>query len=1134
MVGRQDGGEKPLDSNVEKVPQPEVGKIYKRIKRGSKNYEYVRVDGVMTETGKRSRTWVYFSAWEEGKNEWLGEGQGSHLPGKVLLETFMNQDVKKIRYIEHADSEKDFYTKENIPLINQPLKPPISAFEELSEPWSPEEKDAEGNTAPFKDSEAESELGFDQELPELEQGEKDELGEGRITKADFENLEEVFKAKRKEKTLEPSEDLDSFVLTHGGFKEGDRVTFFKGKKVWGVIEKDRSKLILVDRRGNPWDIRSIFFKDGGYIQKLGKNRTKEESFGPEKQERSEAVILEETERQELKKPVEITQALYQETLADFERRKFEESIAPTETPDDFILWQNGYRTGDELVIAYEEGRELKGKIKYDGGFMIINEAGEPVSLRKIFSYEKGTIRPLEESSEEGERPKEAGTVIPETPEVVVLEGQEREELESRLEVARSLYAEADYKHNTQKNKLAQFFGLNTDSLPLHESAAGIEYYEAVKNIRDFELQELQVTWKDLSEEEQKVKVESFLRRYRYQEQAALEFENQAIKMEQEQEQAAGKIKESIKGIGEYYRKLSFGKKMILAGGVIGLSLAVPLGAPIVSIAGVAYAARRVVTGIASYLGTKELVDKGYQYFDEKAQKKDLENLTKEVSGDFEKLRQATEEKLRTLNQELEKSKKRNQKKQIVALGVALGLPAIAHFIEFGNESSTVSSSGEYPQPTETVAATDHVEPSEGSVAGAPETPVEKSSVGGGNTEGGSQSVNPEAVGGFSLEAVTVSKGDNLWNLVEKQLPGNITDETEKNRITASVQNWIQNDIQGLTDAQIYEKYGFSSKDLDLLNEGEVIKLNAIPKEQLQAIIDGQIVLPAEVELTTAPGEAPGAPESIASVSEATPIPDVVIPSGQPEKIVIGPKDTPLSPRDQYWIDQRNMQGRFTDADEVQPEGYESNQGWQPPTEPVGYQGVGYQPEGEGVTPPAESFWGKYNYEMSTPQNFPETHKELFNESINTLQEGLRTIDHPEFGSDYRLGDLKTAEFWGEYRGDSMQDIIAFDNPRYNYDPRDGYRDYQERQIGRRGIYLDPMNPGPQLGDGPDPYAIHSMDRASSEYRHNLVNMQRAAFKTFGEAALPIGQGETVKQYMARVAVLVTRARLENPEFRLKF
>ncbi len=547
---------------------------------------------------------------------------------------------------------------------------------------------------------------------------------------------------------------------------------------------------------------------------------------------------------------------------------------------------------------------------------------------------------------------------------------------------------------------------------------------------------------------------------------------------------------------------------------------------------------KVVTGTAAYKSTSKLAESGAQWAGDKAEsliaQSALNTLGKKFEEDVDKqseylakLNEITQKSIAGVDKKLAAYERRSFLAKAASLTLIFGVPAgryIGDIWGAGAAGVEVASSVDAPGGAEMVIATDT--PSETPAEINENTPVSPAQPSPASVEAPSTPESPSSVAPVnetaSLEAATVTEADRargLWGIVENQLPENL-DEAERNRVTASVQNLIQNKLVGLTETQIQEQYGFSSRDINLIRPGDVIKLDALVSDQeLSAIINGQTVAPFEVAPTpetvvseVADGVRPEAATEAVGDAVSSQAPTYINSSA------IGFQDSPLTPEEQYWKDIRDGQGLYQDSNRFgRYDDYGSLR-----------HDVGFSEVSE------EAVSREYTYEMSRYQDLPVEHRPLWRENMTLLRDELLDINNTEFGPNYRPGNWKADDLWNSYKGNSMQDIIAFDNPRYEYDPRDNYRDWQWERTRNREIYLPEMHPEPQLDSGPDAYANHTMDVVEREYRHNISDMQREAVRQFGSVAMPIGRTENVQQYMARIATLYTRARLENPDFRLNF
>lgn len=766
-------------------------------------------------------------------------------------------------------------------------------------------------------------------------------------------------------------------------------------------------------------------------------------------------------------------------------------------PYEEVLRRNDIKQGDKVAFFSDNEEKIGVVMEQYGAVVIRDELGSIYFLTDIFNSDDGYIKKIETTEDEEKSvTPEPITITPEpteppTPEVpkeltpeqkkrselgfrlgfTADQVKERETLERAVDEARADYVSNLYQHEQKLSRVLSILSLQKNPEP--EEQYRHTYEERLKELQAFDGDALErYLTRSTTPEHRQSSLESYLERYNRLEAVALWSEQQRIRSVHQEagvEQLGGfskKVVEIVDALGAKYQDLSWKKKLLVGGGLVGAHTALALvsGPAAIGLASL-WLGAKVVTGTVAYKKTSILAEQAAQWAGDKlANRKDTKEVNElaerfgkgEILGDvyFEKLNAVALKNISEVDKKLAAYEKRSFFAKAAALTFIFGVPASRFLGDIlGAGAETVSAATDAsPVGTETIEAVD--------------TPVESPADG------------------------------------------------------ASV-------------------------------AGTAAKISTLPAE-------ADIIAPPE----PVPAPAPIAPEVLTK-------PPVLQPGeGHPD--VIGFKDTPLSPEEKYWQGIRNGQGNFTDADEVEPEGYESNEGEYEDTSLGEETSIEYEdsssleqdgggildadsqpevqsdvdskldsqsghdlssdpaPETESPEPQTETH--SYSYEESRYQSLTEDQRPVWRESMTDLQKELLDIDHTEFGADYTPTNWQADQLWSLNKGNSMQDLIAFDNPRYNYDPRD----YFQEEIGRRGIYLPPVNPEPRLGDGPDARGIYTMDQIKDEYRHNIAQMHRAAVEKFGSVAHPLGRRETVQAYMSRIATLYTRARLENPDFRLKF
>ncbi len=809
-----------------------------------------------------------------------------------------------------------------------------------------------------------------------------------------------------------------------------------------------------------------------------------------------------------------------------------EPIKEDKNPDEEL-------SGEELVLGPEQEEDgLEGDIPEP-----VNPESRPEGLPV-------TPEPAAELTPEQKKRAELGERLGLTVEQLT----EREVLEKAVDEARGDYVTSLYEHEQKLLRVLSILNLkrNPDPDPQYKEV----YDQALKNLQQFDSAHLQGHLENatLAKEAQDASVKSYTERYSRLEAVALWSEQQEIRAKFQQDgleqlgDLSKKVIEKVNFLADEYKKLSWKKKLAIGGGLLGLHAGIAfVSAPAAIGAASFWFGAKIVTGTAAYKSTSKFAETGAHWLGDKvANRKDTRDLKNLKRASLEEMDLQPDAYLKKLNEValkniegLDKKLAAYERNGLLVKGASLalifGVPAGRYIGDLaGAGAEAVSVSGTVDK--DTLLPINDVP--EGKIEGgvAPETAPDSvlkppEQVPGTLTVEGAGGASAGVEAGATapaFETVTVAKGDNLWNLVQRQLPDNITDEAEKNRITASIQNSIQNKLNGLTDAEITGKYGFSGKNISLIKEGQVIKLDAlVSKEELQEIINGKTVL--QVNITETPGAEVPAPDKVLPGAQVA-MPDAEAAAPTPEArrpVGIGFKDTPRSERDQYWRGIQAGQGNYRDSvPGYYDNGYAERSGL--------LQDAAYDPEApEGSEVQSEVSTQPYTYEESRLQSLTREQIPLAKESMNLLQEELFHIEGTEFGPDYRPGKWKSEELWNLYKERGVQDLIATDNPRFERDIRDSFRARQELRISRR-LRLPSMEPYPRLENGPDVYANHTADKIEQGYRNNLRDMAYAAMEKWGSVALPQGRNESVREYMNRITTLYTRARLENPDFRLKF
>lgn len=661
--------------------------------------------------------------------------------------------------------------------------------------------------------------------------------------------------------------------------------------------------------------------------------------------------------------------------------------------------------------------------------------------------------------------------------------REKAVLEQALQEARLRFVQEDYEYSTKSNKLTKLLGLRPDVIPSRrESGIAEEYGEALANLRNFEFERLQSTLDRLPDTARQQKIESFLLRYRYEEQAALYSLGKEVKSLAENETGFGKAKVFLQEIGNGYRQMSFKKKMAIGAGVIGLGALSGAGAGAAGIASIAWLARKIVLGTAAFLAVDESASRfltnrertkmekeakelsNIAVLEEDLARKKAEFERKEAPLEWQKLIELTNEKLKDIDKDLQRLKTRDKRVKIAAFAGAVGLPALGSwfFGGGGNIPSSVEAQGSGAGSLEFAPyETNHEATTIGS---NPQPEVAEYNPDQGAETENSQTPQPAPETAEQREAAGYINSDSIGFAGP---PAPEHPDEEYWRRVREVQGNATGPYYGSYE-EPYSKSGVSSaKDFNASYEG-----GARPSADMAADTEGAEMNAAETtETTETAGATEGGTENTATTEEKT-------------------EDASGTER----------------TSERPPSGYTA--------------------------------------EMSNPESLSEDPafegrdiRALQRESTALLNEELWDIDNTELGPDHQFTRMTMQTVERQYQGRPIEELIAFNSDRYNYDPRIQYRENQLEWQRNRTVQLPPMRPYPTFEDGPDVYAIATMDQVRSEYRQNIGRMTAAAIRTFGEAAYPqntLEHRETVREYMARIATLYTRARAENPNFRLNF
>lgn len=687
--------------------------------------------------------------------------------------------------------------------------------------------------------------------------------------------------------------------------------------------------------------------------------------------------------------------------------------------------------------------------------------------------------------------------------------KQQKTLEEALAEARLQFVQDDYEYATKSNKLTRFFGLKPGVIPERDPAHAKQYGEALKNLRDYEFAYLQSTLDTLPLTERKEKVESFLLKYRHQEAVELYSLGKEVQSLAENETLFGSVKTRLQEIGNGYRRLGFKKKIALTVGVVGLGALSGAGLAVAGIASAAYVAKRVAAGAAGYLA----VDEGLNTYLSNRSNKKATKESQELANAFirnevlyqaegkaagrdpeawESLLNATNEKLKDINKDLEKLKVRENRIKMAAFAAAIGLPAALSSFGALGDMMGGEAPASVPEGAPAVAAPSEMSefPPENEAPRpslTPESPV----------------VTPPPV----AEPITEAPAQ----AAEAAPAPSGAIGFEDTPLTPEQQYWI--DIRNGQGTYTDSPRGDIHYDYEDRRPGggNFHPASFDPSESRGNFQGGnQGFQPEPVE--EAPTET-----STSEFSEENKAVEESLQSGE----------TPTETTD------ASTESNLSEANNPAAEDSASVSSEPANEEPADLLEGNQAFDSEALTENQE-VTTNYSYEESRYQTLTEAERPLWRENMTLLRGELLDINNTEFGPNYTPGNWRADELWALHRGNSIQDIIAFDNPRYEHDPRDSYREWQWERTRNREIYLPPINPEPQLGSGPDPYAVHTMDVIEREYRHNISDMQRAAVERFGSAAMPISRNESVQEYMARLATLYTRARLENPDFRFKF
>jgi hypothetical protein len=798
---------------------------------------------------------------------------------------------------------------------------------------------------------------------------------------------------------------------------------------------------------------------------------------------------------------------------------------------------------------------------------------------------------------------------------------ERELLEGRVDIAREEYVKHQHDFESKSSKLKTFFGLkhieNTDAGHL------AAYKKAQLDLQDFDTKALGNALGWMSPEEQKVAVESYLKRF------SVEEWSKGWKAKEEERVASQngfqKFTDWLNNTkaGKWYQKEGQvigsipiwrgGKRMNIttsqlkkaAIGVGALALhggAVAVGGAVTPVAAVGYLLFRIATGTLAYQGTKELAAKGNQALFDRGRTGKTRELLKEIEKTggiphdmLAKLNQATQDYIATADKQLTQKKRQAVTAKALAFAGIFGLPGY----RFASDISSIMSPDAIPLGEQnlrvpntkqegTGAAAAASAASEGAAKVAAEqsagtgVPNPEATAGSGGSAGepgqgetqdgaggktdtpGKQDVAAPAeadktVVNYKMETATVVAADRargLWGILESRLPADLP-ETERNRMVRSMENLIRTKFAGLTETQILEQYGFTSRDINLIHTGENLRLDLLISEQeLKEIADGKnwtfdpsTEVPADADGTAAAPDTVGATETNeaeAATDTATDTADapkgadasdagtvaaaaagnadaaasvgakaasaatnVATPSGGALADAGSGRNIKLPPIDR-------QQGNYTPAMETNPRPFGNPQ-------PRIFNADYTEAPNTNVTP-------EYSFESSNRDalfaEYADSNvniRSLYEQNMMGIGRELFDIDTTEFGPNFVANDTTRTLLNREFGGRPMNGIVDQQGTQF-----ESVYDNASRSGYRQPTYLQP-----RLDGGQDVAARNFENDVIHGYTGRIADMANAARAEFGLSGQP-RPSERLASYLSRLGTLVTRERLRNPSFNFDF
>ncbi len=730
---------------------------------------------------------------------------------------------------------------------------------------------------------------------------------------------------------------------------------------------------------------------------------------------------------------------------------------------------------DELKFKMEELEKEQGKVS---GEEHNNIERELITMReKVIAMEKGEV-PVEKKDDEKEKEKDFSEEEESKDSVVV----ERVVEDKSVEKLRSEYA----KVRSDADALEKVYRKLGQDLPeeqkLKLKEAEEKYLSFLSEKREELVNEIRES-KALSQKEKEKKISDILKETVALEATKLYDEKTSIRLKEKEDTFYRKALKMMSGVVESYQKLSFTKKMLITGALIGSSALVPIigGSTGAAIATASFLGMRLHRGLAgASMGT--FVEAVWKKKQEKGQEKMVrKEFADKLLNDIDINNEEINKRLLDLEKNKDKLKRRRYLLAVSA-GIFVGSGAMSHVLRMGGaqisgllngetelftEAEDIISSEteiapdsitapETELPTETLSET----PTADTEFVQADTPVETEAVQADTpevsesvTEAPEETVSTVAETGIESlpESVLLEQGENPWKMIEREMERVLERPPTNSEIME-----ITKEVARSSDISVPEWDVEGSIDHTKLPPGYELRLGDNVRERINAMIEGR---PPYIETTTV--ETTPLPDVETTVEvPADPSPeDIHIPEDIPEETVKPIERTELkdfpsvedTPVEEEIKDFPSLEERPDQTDRIEPiERTELKDFPSVEDKYETYQG--------GVEPIERSFEGSVSSEeilsfsREASQNFGLERAYDIRGSIIPIAEKIR------------LGDVRVeefVEFIEKHLGSPLENIDkynlekGFDNYATAFDPSRYVNESSMRQIiGEKQRYLE--------------------------------------------------------------------------------